>query len=53
MSPKLGQWVGGAKENNDMFPHRFNVGVEHRQMHGRAPAPNQERRVKKQARATL
>ena len=46
MSPKLGQWVGRTQKNNK-FTHRLNVGVEHRQMHRRAPAPKQEQRVKK------
>ena len=36
----------GTKKYNK-FTHRLNVGVEHRQMHGRAPAPKQEQRVKK------
>ena len=46
MSPKLGQWVGGVQTKYDKFTHRLTVGVEHRQMHRRAPAPKQEQRVK-------
>ena len=53
MSPKLGQWVGGAKKKYDKFNHRLNVGVEHRQMHRRASAPKQEQRVKKQKSHTV
>ena len=42
----------GTKKYNK-FTHRLNVGMEHRQMHRRAPAPKQQQRVTKQARATL
>ena len=52
-SPKLGQWVGRVQKKYDKFTHRLNVGVEHRQMHRRAPAPKQEQRVKKQASHTV
>ena len=53
MSPKLGQWVGRIQRKYDKFTHRLNVGVEHRQMHRRAPAPKQEQRVKKQKSHTV
>ena len=53
MNPKLGQWVGGVQKKYDKFTQRLNVGLEHRQMHGRAAAPKQEQRVKKKTRATL
>ena len=36
----------GTKKYNK-FTHRLNVGVEHWQMHRRAPAPKQEQRVNK------
>ena len=41
MRPKLGQWVGRVQKKYDKFTHRLNVGVEHRQMHGCAPAPKE------------
>ena len=52
-TPKLGQWVGRAQKKYDKFTHRLNVGVEHRQMHSRAPASQQEQRVKKQKSHTV
>ena len=39
---------GEGTKKYDKFTHRLNVGVEHRQMHSRAPARKQEQRVKKQ-----
>ena len=39
------RWGGYKKYNK--FTHRLNVGVEHRQMHRRAPAPKQEQKVNK------
>ena len=53
MSPKLGQWVGRAQKKYDKFTHRLNAGVEHRQMHSRARASQQEQRVKKQKSHTV
>ena len=41
----------GTKKYNK-FTHRLNEGMEHRQMHRRAPAPKQEQRVTNR-RATL
>ena len=52
-SPKLGQWVGRVQRKYDKFTHRLNVGVEHRQMHRRAPAPKQQQRVKNQKSHTV
>ena len=42
----------GTKKYN-RFTHRLHEGVEHRQMHSRAPAPKQERRVKKKKSNTV
>ena len=46
MSPKLGQWVGRVQQNFNEFAHRIDMGAEHRQMHRRALALQQEQRVK-------
>ena len=48
MGPKPGQWVGRVQTKYNKFTHRLTVGVEQRQMQGRAPAAKQEQRVKKQ-----
>ena len=53
VSPKLGQWVGRVQKKYNSFTHILHVGVEHRQMHSRAPAPKQEQRVKKQKSHTV
>ena len=51
--PELGQWVGRVQKKYNRFTHRLHVGVEHRQMHSRAPASKQEQRVKKQKSHTV
>ena len=53
MSPKLGQCVGRAQVKYDKFTYRLNLGVEHPQMHCRAPASQQEQRDQKQKSHTV